>query len=161
MLLTDSFKTIDELKYISTDSDIELVENNVSVLTIDDDDTIKDEKTLIAPDTSPDTKEFVNQKSVENEAVNGCSISEKDTIRSEESRGSSIYETISETYCSDASELSNVSSVSDISLDSSDDSVKLLKLTEDNETNCNQVGHKRNRCSLVIRLFSTTIFVTT
>lgn len=127
MRLSNSFKIIAELKCTSTDSDVELVQNNVSVITIDDDDTLKCEKALIALDS----KEFVNQETVEDGSAIDDSLTEKETIRSEESRESSRYETISETYCSDASELSNVSSINNIPLD---DSVKLPKLTEESDS---------------------------
>lgn len=92
---------------ITTDSDIVLIENNVSVVTINDD-TITSGKTLKAP---------------ENRAISSSKPTE--TLTNEETRESSIYETISETYCSDATVLTNASS---------EYSVKLPESTEQNDS---------------------------
>lgn len=88
---------------ISTDSDIVLIENTVSVITIHDD-TITCGKTLIACDN----------EDAESGAVGVDRPSKRETTTNEETKEtSSIYETISETYCSDATELFNVSSKKD------------------------------------------------
>lgn len=114
--LSDSFKVTDP-KYISTDSIIKQLENNLSI-----DDTIKCEGTLVATNKSSDNKELVNQGTIGIGAVN-------------ESIESSKYVTISETYCTDQSELPSVSSVSNISLvDSIDDFMKYSKFTEENDS---------------------------
>lgn len=112
--LSNSFKNLSNLQYISSDSDIELVENHVSVITIDDDTTIKFEKTLVLDD------DVLSEKKP---AVNG-----------EESRESSRYITVSETYCSDASKLSNLSSCNNNPQKSSDDSEIAHKYTEENDS---------------------------
>lgn len=103
-ICVNSLEIIAEPNCVATNNDTELVNQNSSHITIDDDDTLIASSSPVHDDSKTDQ-------------------------RVEDSGQTAIYKTLSETFGTVASD---VSSCSNINLDSSDDSVKLAKFSEEN-----------------------------